>query len=72
MAMTTRTFAVRGMTCTHCQAAVVKALRGVSGVAAAEVDLDRAEAQVGYDPAKVTVQQLERAVEDAGYTLVPA
>ncbi len=70
--MTTQTFKVQGMTCAHCQAAVTKALKGVAGVASAEVDLSKAQAKVGYDPAKVTVGQLSKAVEEAGYTLASA
>jgi len=70
--MTTRTFAVQGMTCAHCQAAVTKALKGVPGVASAEVDLQRKQARVGYEADKVTVETLAKAVEEAGYTLASA
>ncbi len=70
--MTTRTFPVQGMTCAHCQVAVTKALKGVPGVASVEVDLQGRQAKVGYDADKVTVEQLAKAVEDAGYTLTSA
>ena len=70
--MTTRSFAVQGMTCAHCQAAVTKALKGVPGVAAVEVDLQGKRAQVGYGADKVTVERLAKAVEEAGYTLASA
>lgn len=70
--MTTRTFAVQGMTCAHCQAAVTEALKGVPGVALAEVDLQRQQAKVGYEEDKVTADELAKAVEKAGYTLVSA
>ncbi len=70
--MTTRTFAVQGMTCAHCQTAVTKALKGVPGVASAEVDLQRQQAKVGYEEDKVTPDELAKAVEKAGYTLVSA
>ncbi len=72
IAVTTQTFKVHGMSCAHCHAAVTKALRDVPGVTSAEVDGPKAEARVGYDPAKVTVAQLTKAVEDAGYVLAPA
>ena len=68
--MTTRTFTVQGMTCSHCQTAVAKALKGVPGVASAEVDLRGKQATVAYDPDKVSEAQLALAVEDAGYTMV--
>ena len=70
--MTTRTFRIEGMNCSHCQAAVTRALQGVAGVESAEVDLEKAQAQVGYDPEKVTVERLVKAVQDAGYTLATA
>lgn len=70
--MTTRTFAVQGMTCAHCTMAVTKALKAVPGVANAEVDLEKAQATVGYDGDRVTVEQLAKAVDDAGYTLQSA
>ena len=70
--MTTRTFPVQGMTCAHCQVAVTKALKRVPGVASVEVDLQGRQAKVGYDADKVTVEQLAKAVEDAGYTLTSA
>ena len=70
--MTTRTFTVQGMTCAHCQAAVTKALKGVPGVASVEVDLHGKQAKVGYEAEKVTVEQLSKVVEEAGYTLASA
>lgn len=70
--MTTRTFAVQGMTCAHCQAAVTKALKGVPGVTSAEVDLQRKQAKVGYDADRISVDALAKAVKDAGYTLASA
>ena len=70
--MTTQTFRVGGMSCAHCLAAVTKALKGVPGVASAEVDLTKAEARVGYDESRVTVERLAKAVEDSGYSLANA
>lgn len=70
--MTKSTFPVQGMSCSHCQTAVSKALKGLPGVSEAMVDLDKQQATVTFDPAKVTTQQMAKAVADAGYTLVPA
>lgn len=55
---------VRGMTCGHCAATVTKALRNISGVESAQVDLDKGEAVVvgSADP-----QSLIRAIVDEGY-----
>ena len=56
---------ITGMTCSHCTASIRRALAECSGVASAEVDLDRGVASVrggGVDPAA-----LVRAVESLGY-----
>lgn len=58
---------VEGMTCGHCSMSVAKALKGVPGVSDANVDLKLKEAKVTYDPAKASINDLKRAVEDAGY-----
>lgn len=58
---------VTGMTCGHCQSKVEKALKGVSGVYSAVVDLPDAEAEVDFEDDRVTVAQLIGAVQQAGY-----
>jgi copper chaperone len=68
--MQTQTLKVEGMSCSHCQMAVSRALRGVAGVHSAEVDLDRGLATVAFDPQIVDLARLATAVDDAGYTLV--
>lgn len=62
----TLTLAVRGMMCASCVAHVEKALRGVAGVAGAEVNLASERATV-HLTGDVAVEQLLKAVEDAGY-----
>jgi copper chaperone len=58
---------ITGMTCGHCQTKVATALKGVSGVYSAVVDLTDGEAEVDFDDDQVTPTQLIRAVEQAGY-----
>jgi copper chaperone len=58
---------VSGMTCGHCQAKVEKALKGVSGVYSAIVDLPDGEAEVDFDDDCVTTDQLVAAIGRAGY-----
>lgn len=55
---------ITGMTCSHCQHAVEKALKGIPGVAEAKVDLDAGTARVEGD---APFSALAAAVEDAGY-----
>ena len=69
--MSTTTFAVSGMTCAHCVAAVTEEVSALSGVSAVDVDLN-----VGGD-SRVTVTSsaplplsaIRDAVDEAGYTL---
>ena len=58
---------ITGMTCGHCLAKVEKALKGVSGVYSAVVDLPDGEAEVDFDDDQVTTAQLIVAVTQAGY-----
>ena len=60
---------VNGMSCAHCQAAVEKALMGVTGVATAKVNLKKKLAEVELS-AEVSDEALLAAVNDAGYEAV--
>jgi copper chaperone CopZ len=63
------TYAVLGMTCEHCRAAVREEVGAVPGVAAVEVDLSAGVLTVegdGVSPAAVAA-----AVEEAGYEVSP-
>lgn len=65
--MATAKIKVQGMTCNHCVMRVAKALKAVPGVQDAKVDLQKAEAVVSYDDAKVSADKLSVAVVEAGY-----
>lgn len=58
---------VSGMTCASCVAHVEGALRDLSGVIDATVNLGLAKARVQYIPDVVTISQMKRAVRDVGY-----
>lgn len=58
---------VSGMTCSHCQAKVEKALKGLNGVYSAIVDLPDGEAEIDFNDDSVTTEQLVAAVAKAGY-----
>ena len=58
---------ITGMTCASCVRRVERTLAKVPGVAAASVNLATEQASVSYDPAAVTLADLESAVEKAGY-----
>jgi copper ion binding protein len=61
---------VGGMACAGCSGAVEKALSRLDGVSSAKVDLGKKTAYVDYNPAKLTLQDLKKAVEGAGYKVV--
>jgi len=58
---------ISGMACAGCSGAVEKALSGLEGVSSAKVDLAKKTAYVNYNPAKVSIDGLKKAVEAAGY-----
>jgi P-type Cu+ transporter len=58
---------VRGMDCASCVAHVERAIRKVPGVDHVAVNLALGRAQVKFDPAKASADQIAHAVTDAGY-----
>lgn len=64
----TQELKIEGMTCTHCSAAVAKALQGVTGVKQVRVDLASGTATVAGDAA---VESLVAAVVEEGYRAAP-
>ena len=66
--MTHTTLNVRGMSCGHCEAAVEGELNRLPGVEHSNADFERGTVEVRYDEGRVTVEDLEAAVEEAGYS----
>jgi Cu+-exporting ATPase len=58
---------VTGMTCASCVSRVEAALRGLKGVSEASVNLANEKAAVTYDPSQVSMDDMVKAVRDAGY-----
>ncbi len=65
--MTEATLNVEGMSCGHCEAAVEGELNRLPGVEHSSADFERGTVEVRYDEGRVTMQDLEAAVEEAGY-----
>jgi copper chaperone len=61
------TYAVTGMTCEHCAAAVSSEVEAIAGVRAVSVDVQTGTLTVDGDG--YTRDQLAAAVDEAGYTL---
>ena len=70
VATETETFRVEGMTCASCANHVEEALRQVSGVIDANVNLATEKATVTVVPTLATPEALKRAVDATGYHLV--
>ncbi|MGD8700638.1 MAG: heavy metal translocating P-type ATPase [Gemmatimonadales bacterium] len=63
----TETFEIEGMHCASCAQHVERALQGVPGVKRASVNLATERATVEYELGSLQLEQLSRAVKDAGY-----
>ena len=59
---------VGGMTCRHCPPMVEKALEGIDGVKAAQVNLSSGTAAIDYDPGQASIGDLAKAIRSAGYS----
>lgn len=65
--MATTVVKVGGMSCQGCVKSVTQVLQDLPGVAKAEVSLEKACAAVDFDDAKLTRDDLARAIIDAGF-----
>lgn len=61
---------IEGMTCDHCVHAVHQALMQLPGMNDVHVILEEGLAEIDFDPQHVTFEAMQKAIEDAGYTLV--
>ena len=69
--MAETTIKINGMSCSHCEKRVADALKKV-GVVESTVSAQTGSATVTFDPDRVSVAMLEKAVSDAGYEVVGA
>ena len=59
--------AIKGMTCGGCVAAVKVQLERTEGVSAYDVSLEKAEADVTYDPAQTDPKRIAESVSKTGF-----
>lgn len=62
-----RTFEVRGMDCTGCEAVVGRALERLDGVITVRADQGADRVDVRFDPARVSDEQIRERIREAGY-----
>jgi len=63
---------ISGMTCQNCQKRIEKRLRGIAGVARADVDYASGAAEIAYDPGVVSQGDIAGAVSRLGYGMAPS
>ncbi len=61
---------VAGMSCQGCVKNVTGVLQALPGVSEVSVSLEKAEADITYDPALVKPTQFKAAIEDAGFDVM--
>jgi len=69
--METMTLTAPAISCEHCQRTVEGAVGALPGVAGVHVEIPSKAVQVSYDPARVSRQQIEAAMDDEGYPVTP-
>lgn len=61
---------VEGMSCSHCENAIKKAVGALDGVSTVTVDLKGKTVTVEYDGSKVSLDRIKTEIEDQGYEVV--
>lgn len=61
---------VEGMSCSHCENAVKKAVGSLEGVDKVSVSLEAKSVTVDYDSKAVSLDSIKQAIEDQGYDVV--
>ncbi|MFP8890990.1 heavy metal translocating P-type ATPase [Natrialbaceae archaeon A-CW2] len=63
----TASITVMGMSCATCSGTVGEALEALPGVVSADVNFASDEARVRYNPMDISLPEMRRAIEEAGY-----
>lgn len=58
---------VDGMSCSHCENAVKKAVGMLDGITKVTVSLEEKTVAVDYDASKVSPEKIRTEIEDQGY-----
>ncbi|GHO44408.1 heavy-metal-associated domain-containing protein [Ktedonospora formicarum] len=63
------TLSVPDMSCEHCVNAINNALKSLDGIEGVNIDLSSKTVAFGYQPEQVTMEKIEAALDDAGYSV---
>jgi P-type Cu+ transporter len=66
--MDTLTLKLRGMSCASCASNIEQAIRDIPGVSECNVNFGMEQATVKYDPRKTNIEQIQHAIDEAGYS----
>ena len=61
---------VNGMSCSHCEKAVIKAVSALPGVSKVGVDLAAKTVTIDYQSGQSGITDFKAAIEDQGYDVV--
>ncbi len=70
MSKEVKTLNVEGMSCSHCENSVKKAVGALNGVSEVTVDLQLKKVSIQFDAEKVSLDIIKEAIEDQGYDVV--
>lgn len=71
VALTETKIHVSGMHCENCVASVTKGINELEGIDSVSVTLADSTAVVSFNPAKVDIEKITKAIEARGYTVKP-
>lgn len=69
MAMVETTLSVPDISCEHCVKTINGALGAAPGVEQVSTDIPTKTVHLTYDPARISTEQIEEILDDAGYTI---
>jgi copper chaperone len=70
MAITQETvLSVPDVSCQHCVKTINEALSGLAGIEKVVTDIPSKTVHLCYDPSQLSMQQVEAALDDAGYAV---
>ncbi|MHB8063304.1 MAG: copper chaperone CopZ [Ruminiclostridium sp.] len=58
---------VEGMSCSHCENSVKKAVGALNGIVNVSVDLKSKKVSIEFDSGKVSIETIKDTIEDQGY-----
>lgn len=70
--MSTKTLNIEGMTCASCAQTVEKTTQKLQGVTESNVNLATEKLNINFDENAVSMQDIQAAVDKAGYKATPA